>query len=98
MIEFQKVLAHRPHARGGLGRGLAALLALALAAGPVPAARAADTLIDIGTLPGGFLSFPGGINDGGQVTGGADTRERHGLPRLRLGPGRGSAERRHARR
>ena len=73
MIENQKVLAHRPHASAGLGRSLAALLALALAAGPVPTARAADTLIDIGTLPGGFSSFPGGINEGGQVTGGADT-------------------------
>jgi probable HAF family extracellular repeat protein len=73
VIEFQNVFAHRPHARAGLGRGLAALLALALAVSPVPAAHAADTLIDLGTLPGGFSSFPGGINSDGQVTGGADT-------------------------
>jgi hypothetical protein len=73
VLEFQKLLAHRPEKRVGLGRGLAALLALALAAGSAPSARAADTLIDLGTLAGGFSSFPGGLNAGGQVTGGADT-------------------------
>lgn len=74
MLEHRTLLAHRPGARAGLGRGLAALLALALAACP-GSAGAADTLIDLETLSGGFSSFPGGINAGGQVTGGADTAD-----------------------
>jgi len=38
-------------------------------------ARAADTLTDLGTLPGGIYGFPGGINAAGRIAGGADTSD-----------------------
>ena len=72
MLNFLKLLAHRTIGRASL-QGVSALIAIALVAGPGPAARAADTITDLGVLPGGYASFPGGINTDGQVAGGADT-------------------------
>jgi len=72
LLNFLKLLAHRAIGRASVG-GVGALVAIAMVAGPGPAARAADTITDLGVLPGGFSSFPGGINALGQITGGADT-------------------------
>ena len=58
---------------GALSAGITgALLAILSLAAPGPA-FAADVLLDLGTLPGGVLSFPGGIDPAGRVVGAAAT-------------------------